>query len=325
MRSTLSTGRLFFVPLVGLLAISHGVATRAHAAAAPAGMVFVPGGELMMGSADGNADEAPVHRVRVSSFFIDRDEVTNEQFAEFVRSTGKYEEIEGSWFRYYAQACRDLIAFYGTRQSPRRKAAEAALKAIPEGDQAKLPVRGVTWRDAVAYTAWAGKRLPTEAEWELAARGREGRVYPWGDEWQAGLSRAGLAADAGPVAVGSFPAGASPYGCHDMAGNVWEWVADWYGESYYATVAGQSAANPKGPVGPADGRLPPPPPDPDSDSRTLANQGRETDTRKVIRGGGWSGARTGQARFDTRAARRLWSNPGHWHPDVGFRCAKDAR
>ncbi|MFV1994466.1 MAG: formylglycine-generating enzyme family protein [Verrucomicrobiales bacterium] len=285
-------------------------------------MLLVPAGEFLMGSAEGNADEGPPHRVNVSAFYIDKYEVTNEAFAEFVRKSGKYEEIEGSWFRYYAPGCRELIAHYGKRESTRRSAAEAALKMMPKGDHAKFPVRGVTWRDAAAYAKWAGKRLPTEAEWEKAARGTKGWLYPWGSQWNAKLCRAGLEPEAGPVAVGSFPGGVSVYGAYDMAGNVWEWVADWYGEDYYATS--KNAVDPEGPKGLPNGQLP------GSSEKagvpySAKQQGRESDTRKVIRGGGWAGMPKGQAQFNSRCARRLWSNPSYWHQDTGFRCAKGVK
>ena len=330
-------------------------------------MVLVPAGEFLMGSNEGNADEAPAHRVFLNAYYIDRYEVTNAAFAEFVRASEGFDSIEGSWFRHSVEGCLDLIgryeARYGValggfdwqrgkddhdRQSRFRavavwRAAFSALQVslgerlkLAEGErvarlvseppvrelierQATMPVRGVTWRDATAYARWAGKRLPSEAEWEKAARGTDSRLYPWGATWDPRRCRAGRDVDAGPASVGEYPEGRSPYGCLDMAGNVWEWVADWYGESYY--VSSENAVNPRGPDGLPDGRLPGPSRDVNLLRSTL--QGRESDTRKVIRGGSWAGPEP-QARFNLRSTRRLWSNPAYWHPDVGFRCARDA-
>jgi sulfatase modifying factor 1 len=317
----------------------------------PEGMVLVPAGEFLMGAGEAGADEAPVHRVQLSAFYIDRHEVTNTAFAEFVRSSGSFDTLEGCWFRYCAEGCIDLIAHYQQRDdttlrdsdAARQRAAVAALRemlpnnGMPSANdriaavtasepvreliagQARLPVRGVTWRDARAFACWAGKRLPTEAEWEKAASGTDGRRYPWGAAWDPKRCCSAGAAEAGPAPVGSCPDGASPFGCHDMAGNVWEWVADWYGPEYYATLQG-TVADPMGPKGLADGRLPGP--SEKVDLLRSARQGRESDTRKVVRGGGWAGPEN-HARFNARCANRSWSNPSYWHPDVGFRCVKD--
>jgi formylglycine-generating enzyme required for sulfatase activity len=159
---------------------------------APSGMVYVPGGEFIMGNASGDDFERPTHRTLVKPFFIDLYEVTCADYARFVEQTGHAPPP-------------------GWRNGQ-----------YPQGS-ARHPVAGVSWDDAVAYAQWANKRLPTEAEWEFAARGTEGRLYPWGNQWLAGMANAG--SGGGPADVGVFK-GVSPFGVYDMAGNVWEWTAD---------------------------------------------------------------------------------------------------
>jgi sulfatase modifying factor 1 len=348
-------------PLIALL-LGFVAATSLPAQEAPPGMILIPAGSFTMGSSRGNYDEAPVHTVSLSAFYIDRYEVTNAAFAEFVRESAAYDSIRGSWFRYSAEGCVDVMAHYEARYgigftgflaegaeagevSPERLEDAARWRSALAGQgamlgegsldeivamvgsevvkdlfraQARFPVRGVTWQDAEAYAEWAGKRLPTEAEWEKAARGPDRRVYPWGSTWDPARCRINMMDGEGPVEVGSYPRGASPYGCLDMAGNVWEWVADWYGETYYADS--RTVVNPRGPEGLPHGELPWPT---SADSLLRSGQqGRESDTRKVMRGGGWAGPEN-QGPFNARCARRMWSNPTYWHPDVGFRCVKD--
>lgn len=159
-----------------------------------AGMVYVPGGKMEMGRNGGDEYETPVHTVTVNPFYMDRTEVTNEQYQQFVAQTGHRVPIH--W--------RD--------------------GKFPSG-QAELPVVNISWDDASAYAKWIGKRLPSEAEWEFAARGSDGRIYPWGNSWSAANANAGKESGGAIAKVGSFPHGASQFGILDMCGNVWEWTS----------------------------------------------------------------------------------------------------
>ena len=160
-----------------------------------------------MGSKTGSKDEKPVHTVQLDGFYMDIYPVTNVQYAKFVQAAG----------------VRDWN--------------------LPAG-YADHPVVGVSWGNAKAYCDWAGKRLSTEAEWEKSARGGDSRDYPWGKGFEVGNANALGAGYTNTSPVGIFPSGKSPYGVLDMAGNVWEWVADWYDATYYAWG---NSSNPKGP------------------------------------------------------------------------------
>jgi serine/threonine-protein kinase len=179
--------------------------------AAPEGMVFVPGGIFNMGRDDGDEFESPAHPVEVKPFFIDRTEVTNEEYQRFVSAVGY----------------RAPVHWVGG--------------VIPKG-QEKFPVVNVSWDDAKAYARWVNKRLPTEAEWEFAARGTDGRIYPWGVTWRQDHANAGHGASGGLVEVGRYVLGASPFGALDMCGNAWEWTAsdfeDYPGHKVASSLAG---------------------------------------------------------------------------------------
>jgi len=184
---------------------------------APADMVLVPAGPFNMGSGDGDAGERPTHMVTLASFWMDRTEVTNQEYGEFleyVRRTGDHSKCHPDEPR-------------GKDHTPGWWA-DAALNGPDQ------PVVGVDWWDACAYAAWAGKRLPTEAEWEKAARGPDGRRYAWGNDWDRAKCNSGEGSK-GTVEVAGLPEGASPYGCLNMTGNVWEWCADWLSDSYNST------------------------------------------------------------------------------------------
>lgn len=262
---------------------------------APAGMVWIPGGEFSMGS--DAADEAlcgqpgvtrdaqPIHRVYVDGFWMDQNEVTNEEFARFVAATGyrTVAEIAPTKEEFPTAPPENLVAgstVFTPTPGPVKldnyfqwwRYEKGADWRHPEGPQTsiegreKLPVVQVAYRDAVAYAKWAGKRLPTEAEWEFAARGGlAGNTYAWGNElkpggkWAANIYQGQFPVkDAGED---GFP-GLAPvrqfapngYGLFDMAGNAWEWVSDWYRPDTFARLklAGGVARNPQGPDAPYD-------------------------------------------------------------------------
>ena len=178
-------------------------------------LVAIPGGTFTMGSDDGDGHPKPPHRVALQPYYIGCTPVTNAQFRRFVEST-RYKSV-------------------GEREQ----------YAKQWGDQASVVC--VSWHDAVAYCKWAGLRLPTEAEWEFAARGTDGRRYPWGDEWDP--TRCCNSADTmtrRAVPVGSFPNGASPFGCLDMAGNVWQWCSSLYKDYPYSSTDGRESLEAEG-------------------------------------------------------------------------------
>lgn len=174
-------------------------------------MITIPAGQFIMGSNRGDLEEQPAHKVYLDAYQIGKYEVTVGQYRAFCEATGK--------------------------QMP---------KAPQWGWKENHPIVNVTWSDAKAYCEWAGGRLPTEAEWEKAARGTDGRAYPWGNHWDASRCANADLGLTSTAAVGSYPSGASPYGCMDMAGNAWEYCADWYGADYYKT---SPSRNPTGPAG----------------------------------------------------------------------------
>jgi formylglycine-generating enzyme required for sulfatase activity len=225
--------------------------------------------------------ESPRRRVHLDAFYMDRYEVTNTLFGRFVAATGHRTAAE-------ADGASAMWRYQNGKWEWVAKVAGAAWRtpsgpgsvAVPQD-----PVVHVSWYDATAYCRWAGKRLPSEAEWEKAARGEDGRRYPWGNTWQAVAHVGGSTT----IPVGSLPAGASPYGIHDMAGNVWEWVADWYDAHYYSR---SPLRNPPGP---------------------------EHGTARVARGDGFLGSFVA-----TRSAARWRAAPTYAVNHYGFRCAKSA-
>jgi formylglycine-generating enzyme required for sulfatase activity len=164
-------------------------------------MVLIPAGPFTMGNDGGDAEDAPAQTIDLPAFEMDKFEVSNDDFALFVDSTGYVTDAENSGSHSWQE--------------------------YAEG-KGNHPVVKVTWNDAVAFCEWAGKRLPTEQEWEKAARGDDARTYPWGNDFDASLANVKDTGLRGTTASGSFPGGASPYGVEDIAGNVWEWTASWF-------------------------------------------------------------------------------------------------
>ena len=227
-------------------------------------MVYVPAGAFLMGAEDGEGEENehPQHAVYLDGYWIYKDDVTVGQYRKFCKATGRKMPVAPS-----------------------------------SGWNDDHPVVNVTWYEAKSYCAWAGASLPTEAQWEKAARGTDGRMYPWGNDWDRTKAHTKVVGGLfvlvmvlgriGTTPVGSYPAGASPYGCLDMAGNVWQWCADWEDNDYYAHSPGR---NPAGPV---------------------------TGTAREARGAAWDGSDG----YFFRCASRGRSSPGRGGELLGFRCA----
>jgi formylglycine-generating enzyme required for sulfatase activity len=237
-------------------------------------MVLIPEGSFLMGSrqSDGRVgfeigiDELPQQEVNLPVFYIDRFEVTVANYKRFLDETGRKPPGDPRFPEIYP---------WGRGEEP-------------PAELMNHPVIYVTWYDADAYCRWASKRLPKEIEWEKAARGTDGRFWPWGNEFDPQKANVREYGARGTLAVGSFPDGVSPYGVYDMAGNVAEWVEDWY-EGYPGSTL----------VREAFGKV-----------------------NKVIRGGAWTlfGEPYGRVTHRTRSM-----NPKKQHRSIGFRCAMDAR
>jgi formylglycine-generating enzyme len=252
----------------------------------------VPAGEFFMGADDGELDERPQHKAYVDDFYIGTSPVTNAEYGQFVRETG-----------HPSPAIRALpMMVSGALEGDFRALAEKYCwtNGTPPEGRDRHPVTLVGYQDAIDYCAWlascTGKpvRLPTEAEWEKAARGGlEGRKYPWGDTFQATSARClppGVPkAEGGTCEVGSYPP--NPFGLFDMAGNVWEWVSDWYAPNYYSWA---QYLNPQGP----DGGL-----------------------MRLVRGGAWV---NDDAAY-LRCAYRHKLPPDSYSYSIGFRVACSAR
>lgn len=307
------------------------------------GMVLIPGGTYSMGGDNEQAseDEFPKHRVKIDAFWMDVTEVTNEQFAAFVRATGyittaeksiDWNEIKktlppGTERPHDSMLVASALVFTPTKGPVNLnnyvswwRWKRGADWEHPEGPgstirgKEKYPVVQVSWDDAQAYCAWAGKRLPTEAEWELAARGGlKNNIYPWGNEhvntgkpkantWEGDFPYRNLKKDGylrlSPVA--SYPS--NKYRLRDMAGNVWEWCSDWYHPNYYKEVGRVLSSNPKGPAKSFDPDEPLVP-------------------KKVLRGGSFLCNDAYCSGY--RVSRRMKSSPDTGSEHIGFRTVMD--
>jgi formylglycine-generating enzyme len=312
------------------------------------GMVWIPGGEFSMGAPDPRGiehgghdampDARPIHRVSVEGFWMDATEVTNGQFARFVKATGYVTVAERKPTREEFPDAPDAnlvagsVVFNPTAQPVPLDDHYRWWTYVPGASwrhptgpgsdvkgHEKYPVVQVAYEDAAAYAKWAGERLPTEAEWEFAARGGlTGKLYPWGDElrpdgkWMANiyegrfpLNGADRGEDgfAGLAPVAQYPANA--YGLYDVAGNAWEWVSDWYRPDYYATLASQSgvARNPLGP-------------------ETSYDPAEPREPKRVHRGGSFLCVEDYCARYMIGSRGKGEVRTGSNH--VGFRCVRDA-
>ncbi len=309
--------KVFWIVLpLALLGCDQKSAPPPQVVTVPAGMVLIPAGEFLMGSnqIDDSGkqaefgfrepmylDEHPQHRVMVSAFYIDEHEVKSVDYKQFTLETGVeppqpwvqngYNVNQVRLSEFDVGTLRKIATDYFQLDMDSSKLDKtqllAELKKIQQ-QQDLLPVTAVKWYDAATYCLWRGKRLPTEAEWEKAARGSDGRDYPWGSEWQQEKSNIGNG-ESVLANVGSYAEDRSVYGVYDLGGNVSEWVDDWYrgypGAEYQSPFAG--------------------------------------DIHKVIKGGG-AGVGHYALSYFFRSARRGQADPSAMSTDVGFRCAQDA-
>lgn len=310
-----------------------------------AGMVFIPGGTFEMGGDNEQAseDEYPKHKVTVQPFYMDATEVTNAQFRKFVEATGyvttaekkpSWDELKQSLPPGTPKPADSLLQAASLVFKPSNGPVDlndysqwwswvsGANWKHPEGPKSNIngkdnyPVVHISWFDAMAYCKWAGKRLPTEAEWEFAARGGLiNNIYPWGNEhiskgtkkansWEGNFPYLNTVSDGfvKTAPVKTYPS--NKYGLFDMAGNVWEWCSDLYNNKYYEELANKTTINPQGPRKSFDPQEP-------------------YTTKRVLRGGSFLCNDSYCSGY--RVARRMKSSPDTGLEHTGFRCVKDKK
>ena len=246
-------------------------------------MVFVPAGKFTMGSGSNDPREQPLHTVNLSAFWIDQTDVTNAMFKTFTQALNykTQAEVDGQ-----ADVFNTSAGFVSTTGADWQHPLGPGSSLTGLDDH---PVVQVSWQDASSYCAWAGASLPSEAQWEKAARGPQAKIYPWGNQFNSNNANYGQKTGA-TSSVTQYQSGASPYGAYDMAGNVWQWVADWYSENYYQA----SPAN--DPTGPGAG------------------------TYRGVRGGSWYNAGP-----DVRTTIRGTGVPSSSYSLIGFRCVRSGQ
>lgn len=285
----------------------------------PEDMVLIPEGPFLMGSTeedikkllelDKNVEasrfdvEVPQREVYMSAYLIDKSPITNAEYKKFIESGG-YKQRD-----FWSDAGWDYV------QQVKPLDSDGVHSAMDSEDD--CPVVNVSWYEAEAFAKYAGKRLPTEAEWEKAARGTDGRIYPWGNEFDKAKLNCAESKIEKPTPVTKFPDGISGYGCFDMAGNVWEWTADWFDSQYYSSAPDR---DPQGPVKAEDKPFFGRPEDVGTSIYELEPAAAGSSTLsdcKVLRGGSWNGGGV----IHIRCANRDYDEPDYKNDTIGFRCA----
>ncbi len=285
----------------------------------PEDMILIPEGAFLMGSTKQDIEnllaldqhieierlnnEIPQREVYLNAYYIDKYPVTNAKYKKFIESGG-YTQQE-----YWSDAGWNYI----TESNPlENNELDDVLNGEPD-----CPTVNISWHEAEAFAKWSGKRLPIEAEWEKAARGTDGRIYPWGNEFDKTRLNCAEAKIKKTTPVTKYPQGRSVYGCFDMAGNVWEWTADWYDSKYY-----QHAPN-KDPLGPNVAEENPGFWRPEEIGISIyelkpSPTGGSLSGCKVLRGGSWNGSGI----VHIRCSNRDYDEPTYKNDTIGFRCAK---